>query len=458
MVLSVRDLNSDNVPQKSWAASTSPTPTATAPSWPRPTPRTPSGEPVVRRQGRARTTTDAPALELDPAGRVLRRGARRATWSPARSSSEIDFQDDERHASTRPTRARTASQLDNLVKRAAFALRFGDANLLISEPAHRRLEDPLHPRHPGAGRDAGPVPPLRRRPVPGDPRRPDPVGARRLHDHRPLPVRAAGRHRAARRRQRARPRLQLRAQLGEGGGRRLRRHGRLLRHAGRRPDHRGLPRRLPEAVHGLRGHARRTCKEHLRYPEDLFRVQTNMWGDYHIEDPTQFYGGNDQLGRRPRPGHRRRGGGHPHHQRARRHGRHVPQRPHRPVLPVHPAARRRRQPEFVLLRPFVPDVARGRQPGAHRVHGRQERRRRLREAPGVRDAARASCPNGPALVQGEIQRDAAVSEQETLLGGRGLRRCRYGSLTAIPIDGGLVYVRPFYVTSDADARCPASRR
>ena len=24
----------------------------------------------------------------------------------------------------------------------------------------------------------------------------------------------------------------------------------------------------------------------------------------------------------------------------------------------------------------------------------------------------------------------------------------FGSLTAIPIDGGLVYVRPFYVTSD----------
>ena len=60
---------------------------------------------------------------------------------------------------------------------------------------------------------------------------------------------------------------------------------------------------------------------------------------------------------------------------------------------------------------------------------------------------RGALPNGPALVQGEIQSDAAVSQQETLLGGTG-SDVSFGSLTAIPIDGGLVYVRPFYVTSN----------
>ena len=29
--------------------------------------------------------------------------------------------------------------------------------------------------------------------------------------------------------------------------------------------------------------------EHLRYPEDLFRVQTNMYGQYHLTDPNAFY-------------------------------------------------------------------------------------------------------------------------------------------------------------------------
>src|SRR5207245_1394959 len=32
---------------------------------------------------------------------------------------------------------------------------------------------------------------------------------------------------------------------------------------------------------------------HFRYPEDLFRVQTNMWGRYHIQNPDDFYNQND---------------------------------------------------------------------------------------------------------------------------------------------------------------------
>ena len=30
-------------------------------------------------------------------------------------------------------------------------------------------------------------------------------------------------------------------------------------------------------------------REHLRYPEDLFRVQTNTWGRYHIDGAQNFY-------------------------------------------------------------------------------------------------------------------------------------------------------------------------
>ena len=60
---------------------------------------------------------------------------------------------------------------------------------------------------------------------------------------------------------------------------------------------------------------------------------------------------------------------------------------------------------------------------------------------------RGNLPDGPALVQGKIQSNRDVSETETLLSGTG-SQASFGSLTAIPIDGGLVYVRPFYVTSD----------
>ncbi|MEZ5180191.1 MAG: UPF0182 family protein, partial [Acidimicrobiales bacterium] len=33
--------------------------------------------------------------------------------------------------------------------------------------------------------------------------------------------------------------------------------------------------------------------EHFRYPEDLFRVQTQMWSRYHVSNPDTFYNGND---------------------------------------------------------------------------------------------------------------------------------------------------------------------
>ena len=61
---------------------------------------------------------------------------------------------------------------------------------------------------------------------------------------------------------------------------------------------------------------------HLRYPEDLFRVQTNMWGRYHIDDAQDFYKqadawdvaqdpGTTTVGHAADPDHQRpgRGGG-----------------------------------------------------------------------------------------------------------------------------------------------------
>ena len=30
-----------------------------------------------------------------------------------------------------------------------------------------------------------------------------------------------------------------------------------------------------------------SLRSHFRYPEDLFVVQTNMWGRYHLDDPDE---------------------------------------------------------------------------------------------------------------------------------------------------------------------------
>ena len=127
-------------------------------------------------------------------------------------------------------------------------------------------------------------------------------------------------------------------------------------------------------------------KDHLRYPEDLFRVQTTMWSRYHVEDPGSFYEGNDYWDVARDPGTAGAGEGTSVTNAAGRHGRH-PRRAHRPLLPVHRAPRRRRagvHPDAALRA----DVPGRRQPAAHRVHGGEERSRRLRAAAGVRDAAR----------------------------------------------------------------------
>ena len=130
---------------------------------------------------------------------------------------------------------------------------------------------------------------------------------------------------------------------------------------------------------------------HLRYPEDLFRVQTNSWAKYHVTEADSFYQGNDfwDVARDPGTGtaaasRRRRRRAPPRTTTedsapASREGR------IEPVLPVHEAPGRDdagvRAPAAVRAGP-----GERRQPAHDRVHGRQERRRQLRPAPGVHDA------------------------------------------------------------------------
>jgi uncharacterized protein len=190
-------------------------------------------------------------------------------------------------------------------------------------------------------------------------------------------------------------------------------------------------------------------KAHLRYPEDLFRVQTNMWADYHISDAREFYDGDDRWDVARDPG---TAGAAEATRTTNAAGETVSSRNARIdpyyLLTQLPGSE---APEFVLLRPFVPVSARddaqlltafmvGKSDGTD--YGKLE----------VFVMPRGSLPNGPALVQGEIQRDPAVSREESLLAGPG-SDVSYGSLTAIPIDGGLVWVRPFYVTS-SESRVP----
>ncbi|MDP8954160.1 MAG: UPF0182 family protein [Actinomycetota bacterium] len=184
-------------------------------------------------------------------------------------------------------------------------------------------------------------------------------------------------------------------------------------------------------------------RAHFRYPEDMFRTQTNMWGRYHIENPDDFYNNNDGWNVAQDPGSGSAA--------------EVTQ-----VLDpvtgaaVGPAREARIDPyyllmrlpgdrelSFVMLRPFVP------------VSGDDRRKELTAFMVAKSDPAnygqlqtfvmpRSDLPDGPAIVGANMQQDQEVSELQTLLGDKG-SSVQFGNLVIVPVDQSLLYVRPFYV-------------
>ena len=67
--------------------------------------------------------------------------------------------------------------------------------------------------------------------------------------------------------------------------------------------------------------------------------------------------------------------------------------------------------------------------------------------------------DGPLIVSDNIQSNAEVSKELTLLNGTGGgSRVLFGNLLVIPIDQGLLYVRPYYVSADKADAVPELRR
>jgi len=192
-------------------------------------------------------------------------------------------------------------------------------------------------------------------------------------------------------------------------------------------------------------------REHFRYPEDMFRVQATMFGRYHLDNSGDFYSQSDRwnIAQKPQTGTA------------------VSTTSEAPVTTVPgppieastaPAGETRIEPYFLLMRlpgedemsflmfqPYVP-------------FSRNDERRELSafltaksdpQAFGQMDAyvmPRDQQVDGPALVDGRIQQDPEIAQQVTLL-SQGGARVDYGNMLIIPIDNGLMYVRPLYVTA-----------
>ena len=192
VVLSVRDLNSDNVPQKSWAAQhlayTHGYGAIVAPANAKDAERRAG----LRRQGRALRPTDQPALKLDAAGACTSARSSSSYVITGTKVREIDFQGEEGTEYTtyegedgvearRPVQAgRVRAALRRPQPAASRARSPASSKVLYIRDIRERVEALA----PFLHFDADPYPVI----LDGSHQ----VDARRLHDDEPLPVRADG--------------------------------------------------------------------------------------------------------------------------------------------------------------------------------------------------------------------------------------------------------------------------
>lgn len=194
-------------------------------------------------------------------------------------------------------------------------------------------------------------------------------------------------------------------------------------------------------------------REHFRYPEDLFRVQTGLYGRYQIEDPAQFFTGDLRWSVAQNPSDQPEssataGGATPAAPTTTEPLREAdtgnvadPDTPR--FVPYYSMFH---APDgtvtFSLLQPFVPfssnDSVRE-LAGYMTVSSDPDTYGQLTlyRVDGVK-------PPGPATAAAEMDSDSTIASAITLL-GQGGSEVRYGNLQLIPVADGLLYVRPVYL-------------
>ncbi len=194
---------------------------------------------------------------------------------------------------------------------------------------------------------------------------------------------------------------------------------------------------------------------HFRYPEDLFKVQTKMYGRYHVTDPDAFYTQENtwEISADPNKAGLTNGaapGAVDANGNAIESGA-VPMDPY--YLLMRPPGQK--DESFLLLRPFAPKQSTG-------STNKQVLTGFMTAQSDPSDYGRLdlyrlpanNLPSGPFNVAAQMMQDRKVSATQTLLcnasDGGGGSECEFGNLLVIPIDQSLLYVRPWYVKSSGN--------
>ncbi len=181
---------------------------------------------------------------------------------------------------------------------------------------------------------------------------------------------------------------------------------------------------------------------HLRYPEDLFKVQRNLLTRYHVTDAGQFFSGNDFWANPDDPTSTVK----------------VPQPPYYLTLEMPDQDKA----TFSLMSTFIPngnarnvltgylavDADAGSEDGKpSKDYGKI----RLLELP------RDSTVPGPGQMNNNFTSNPTVSNELNIL-GRGDSKVRRGNLLTLPVGGGLLYVQPVYVQAASGTTFPLLQR
>ncbi len=172
---------------------------------------------------------------------------------------------------------------------------------------------------------------------------------------------------------------------------------------------------------------------HLRYPEDLFKVQRALLAKYHVNDPVTFFSTSDFWD--------------------------VPQDPN-------PTASSFQPPYYIVAK----DIARNDNSASFQLTSAMNRFRRDFLAAYISASSDPATygkitvltipgqVNGPKLANNAITTDTAVSQDLGVIGRDNQNRIRWGNLLTLPVaDGGLLYVEPVYASpgaSDAASSYP----
>ncbi|MEF8849047.1 MAG: UPF0182 family protein, partial [Candidatus Thermoplasmatota archaeon] len=174
-------------------------------------------------------------------------------------------------------------------------------------------------------------------------------------------------------------------------------------------------------------------KKHIRYPEDLFKIQAEVYSTYHMTDTRVFYNKEDQW-KIPNELYS---------------GNKIKMEPYYVLIDL-PGTNT--QSNFVMMTPFTPE---GKDNMIGWMGTKSEPNNYGEKV--IYQFSKQELIYGPTQIESRIDQDPEISQQMTLWSQSGSRVIR-GNLLVIPVEKSLLYVEPVYLKASGGSSIPQLKR